>query len=698
MANLVSPGVSVTVTDDSFFVPASAPTLPLIFVATADEKTQSDGITPAAGTYESNVIRLVTSLQQSTQLYGVPSFLSDSAGNPQHGDARNEYGLLALNQFLGIGSSAYVVRANVNLNDDSDAIAATFETKMQTDSYVLQNLVSTFISQYNTQNSLLPSDSNYKVTVTRTELNSLAAQATADIWGLYTYQNAQTDFFDNNLDPATSTNGYQIASYGGSITASTNPAGLSAQVYTATIVVDGTSHAVSVNGSTITTFADLVTAIQNSLGSVATVSLVGGNIQVTSATIGGASTVLITDTNLFSSSTGFVSLLLPTNGVQADAPLPVYGNGFSQPATGSFLGFDGLAEQWQTNGLGSTTGHTSEWTAQEAANMLLDAAQEYEFTVTFLNKTSLGANDAARRVSIVTALNQVIVSNTDVRSENFEYNLIVCPGYWECTANLVNLCVDIGEEAFVVADVPFTLSPEDAATWGTSTDRVQSSDVAYYYPGGTTTNLDGTTVYGAASGVALYTYTFSDNATNCVWFAPAGPNRGVVIGYTMGYLSGTLGTATTFNATNLNVGQRNALYQYFNNINPITQIPGRGVLVMGQKTSSPVASALDRVNVVRMIGFLRRSLRKAAFSYLFEPNDQITRDNLKSAADGIMQTILTGRGLYDFLSVCDASNNDSTAIDNSELYLDIAIKPMKAVEFIYIPIRVVATGASLTTS
>lgn len=698
MANLVSPGVSVTVTDESFFVPAAAPTVPLIFVATADEKTQSNGITPAAGTYESNVIRLVTSLSQSTQLYGVPRFLTDSAGNPQHGDARNEYGLLALNKFLGIGSSAYVVRANVNLNDDTDTIASKFETKMQTDSYVLQNLVSTFISEYNTQNGLLPANPNYKVTVTRTELNSLAAQATADIWALYTYKNAQTDFFDNNLDPAASTSGYQIASYGGAITASSNPTGLGPQVYTATVLVDSVSYAVSVNGTNATTFADLVTAIQNALGSAATVAIVGGNIKITSATLGTSSTVLITDTNLFKSTTGFVSFLLPTNGVLADAPLPVYGNGFNQPATGSFLGFDGLAEQWETNGLGSTVGHTSEWTAAEAAEMLIDASQEYVFTVTFLNKTSLGANDAARRVSIVTALNAVIVSNTDVRSENFEYNLIVCPGYWECTANLVNLCVDIGEEAFVISDTPFNMSPEDTATWGTSTDRTSSTDVAYYYPGGTTTNLDGTTVYGAASGIALYTYTFSDNATNCVWFAPAGPNRGKVIGYTMGYLSGTMGTATTFNATQLNVGQRNALYQYFNNINPITNIPGRGVLVMGQKTSASAASAMDRVNVVRMIGYLRRSLRKAAFSYLFEPNDQITRDNLKSAADGLMQTILTGRGLYDFLSVCDASNNDSTAIDNSELYLDIAIKPMKAVEFIYIPIRVVATGASLTTS
>jgi len=97
---LVSPGVQVTVTDESFFVPAAAPTVPLLFVATGAEKTQPDGVTPAAGTFESDVVRTVTSLNQSVELYGEPSFLVDSNGNQQHGDARNEYGLFALNQFL----------------------------------------------------------------------------------------------------------------------------------------------------------------------------------------------------------------------------------------------------------------------------------------------------------------------------------------------------------------------------------------------------------------------------------------------------------------------------------------------------------------------------------------------------------------------------------------------------------------------
>jgi phage tail sheath protein FI len=115
----------------------------------------------------------------------------------------------------------------------------------------------------------------------------------------------------------------------------------------------------------------------------------------------------------------------------------------------------------------------------------------------------------------------------------------------------------------------------------------------------------------------------------------------------------------------------------------------------GQKTSAPAASALDRINVVRLVMYLRRALRKGALPFVFEPNDQITRDNLKTAADGIMNDILIKRGLYDFASICDVSNNTADRIDRNELWLDVAIKPVKAAEFIYIPIRVVSTGAEI---
>jgi phage tail sheath protein FI len=104
---------------------------------------------------------------------------------------------------------------------------------------------------------------------------------------------------------------------------------------------------------------------------------------------------------------------------------------------------------------------------------------------------------------------------------------------------------------------------------------------------------------------------------------------------------------------------------------------------------------MDRVNVVRLVMYMKRGLRKGGFPFVFEPNDQITRDNLKAAADGFLNDILIKRGLYDFVTLCDESNNTPTRIDRNELWLDVAIKPVKAAEFIYIPIRVLNTGAKM---
>jgi phage tail sheath protein FI len=207
-----------------------------------------------------------------------------------------------------------------------------------------------------------------------------------------------------------------------------------------------------------------------------------------------------------------------------------------------------------------------------------------------------------------------------------------------------------------------------------------STNSAYYYPHGLASNLDGADVFVASSGIALRTIGYSDNISE-IWFAPAGATRGVVTGVSdIGYVTGTLGTATTFRSAKLNPGQRDALYE--KSINPIAFFPGRGILVWGQKTSAPAASALDRINVVRLVMFLRRALRKGAFPFVFEPNDQITRDNLKAAADGILADIMAKRGLYDFATYCDENNNTPDRIDRNEMYLDVAIKPVKAAEFI----------------
>jgi hypothetical protein len=320
------------------------------------------------------------------------------------------------------------------------------------------------------------------------------------------------------------------------------------------------------------------------------------------------------------------------------------------------------------------------------------------FTITATSVTvvdPLGANDAARRVSITTALQALINSNVDIRSPLYEFTLAACPGYHECVDELTALCIDVKEEAIVIADTPVDKTPEQVATWGLTSARVSNQVVAYYYPWCLTSNLDGRNVLGAPSGTALRTIAYSDQQAY-VWTAPAGANRGVVTGVSkVGYVTGTLGEATTFVEANLNDGQRDNLYEYDKNINPIVFFPGRGILIWGQKTSAPVASAMDRINVVRLVAYLRRVLRKGAVPFVFEPNDQITRDNLKTAADSILGDVLSKRGLYDFATLCDLSNNTADRIDRNELYLDVAIKPVKAAEFIYIPIRVVSTGADI---
>ena len=261
---------------------------------------------------------------------------------------------------------------------------------------------------------------------------------------------------------------------------------------------------------------------------------------------------------------------------------------------------------------------------------------------------------------------------------------------------MLNLSVNIQEEAMVIADGPMNMTEPQFAAWAATTARVNSTDVAYYYPAGLATNLNGATVMCAAAGIALRTIAYSDNVSE-VWFPPAGFRRGVVSGViSVGYYTGTPGTATTYVELDLNQGQRDDLYKYFTNINPITYFPSQGLVVWGQKTSAPQASALDRVNVARLLMYIKRQLRLNSMNFVFEPNDQLTRNDLKASVDGFLQSIMIKRGLYDFATVCDATNNTPTVIDNNEMYIDVAVQPVKAAEFIYIPITVQATGASLT--
>jgi phage tail sheath protein FI len=760
---LVSPGTQVTVTDESFYIPAQAPTVPLIFVATADEKKQLDGTTPAAGTFEHSVIRTVTSRNQALELYGSPRFIKDQSGKQHHGDARNEYGLLALFQYLGIGDRAFVVRANVNLNDDITDIKALWDSKMNTASQILNSLAATFINEYNSSNNYIPGSgsagyqiANYGGNLVATTLvnmfdnNDLWADKTGSILSMWdtanTTWNTLAATFATTAPAAPAVSDYWVDTTNNKVNRWDGTSWIDQSTLTDVIVstsargvydfgidVDGTgSVPISITISGTEDWGTLVSNINSAIATV-NVTLDNNNIKFTSISTGSNSTIqLANGTNvdffaghpsfvsfntavagqlLFKSTitgTEFHSLATEATSEVFDAfsfktltdeffddhtsnPLLVFGNGFANPSTGTYLGLDGLIAAW---GAGSIVGN--EFTPTEAANMLINAADQLQDTQEFQSATSLGANDAARRVSITTALQAEINTNKDVRSETYEYNLIVCPGYHEVADELVALAVDIEEEAFVLADTPFDMDDSDVVIWSQTPARQRSNIVGYYYPHLLMSNVDGVDVFQAATGGVLRAIAYSDEVSE-VWFAPAGTQRGRMTGVRdIGYVSGTLGGPTTFVPLHPNKGQRDALY--LQNLNPIVFFPGRGILVWGQKSSSPTSSALDRINVVRLLAFMRRRLRKDTLPFIFEPNDTLTRANLKAMVDSFLGQLIVRRGLYDFATICDNSNNTPARIDANELYIDVAIKPVKAAEFLYIPIRVVNTGANLTAA
>lgn len=305
----------------------------------------------------------------------------------------------------------------------------------------------------------------------------------------------------------------------------------------------------------------------------------------------------------------------------------------------------------------------------------------------------------AQRKSVVQALQAMVNSNQDIRDEESrQFNLIATPGYPELIGEMVTLNYDRRLTAFVVGDTPARLTPDATSLneWATNVrlavedndDGAVSRDeyLAMYYPWGFTSDNFGNNVVVPPSYMALRTIVLNDQVA-FPWFAPAGTRRG---GVTNATSSGYINSEGEFVSVALNTGQRDTLY--VNNINPITFIAGAGLVVFGQKTRARNASALDRVNVARLIVYLRGQLELLARPYLFEPNDKITRDQVKAAADALLLELVGLRALYDFLVVCDESNNTPARIDRNELWLDIAIEPVKAIEFIYIPLRIKNTG------
>jgi len=395
-----------------------------------------------------------------------------------------------------------------------------------------------------------------------------------------------------------------------------------------------------------------------------------------------------------------ITSMLTSNYVDLDAPeTSLYPNGvllFNTRRSGY------VVKQFTTNYFTSAN-YPSAGTYNPAAPTNINNLPEFSYTwVTVSGNQTDGApwmGRYAQRNMVVQSLSSVVDTNTDIRDEDNFFNLIACPYYEELQPNMVVLNADRGDTGYILGDTPMGLRANATAiqAWATNAAGAPRTDeegcvtrntyLGLFYPSGLTTDLQGNLVAVPPSHMMLRTFLRNDNISY-PWLAAAGTRRGIIDNATnIGYLDRTTGDFIT---TKTNIGIRDTLYVNF--INPLVFFTGVGLLNFGNKTSYNSSSALDRTNVARLIAYVRRQLTLAARPFIFEPNDALTRNQIAGVVQTLMVDLVAKRGIYDYLVVCDESNNTPARIDRNELWIDVALEPVKAAEFIYIPVRVLNTG------
>jgi hypothetical protein len=359
---------------------------------------------------------------------------------------------------------------------------------------------------------------------------------------------------------------------------------------------------------------------------------------------------------------------------------------------GSYVSYSGTNYISLQANVNQTPGTTAYWTPITETNTWLTASGNKD-------AGAMWSGRQAQRQLVVQAMKAGIDTSSAAREEQAQFSLIAATAYPELIPNMIALSNERNNTLFVVGDTPMRLEGTGTAlaAWATNNGGLgfpsedglvaASQYMGTFWPSCQTTDTTGNPVVTAPSHMMMRTIIRSD-AVSYPWLAPAGTRRGVVDNaVAIGYIDAMTGE---FQQINVGQGLRDVLYE--NDINPITFIPGVGITNFGNKTTTSITSALDRINVARLIAFLRGRLEEIGKLYLFEPNDDITRAEITNTVNSLMIDLIAKRGIYDYLVVCDLSNNTPARIDRNELWVDIAIEPVKAVEFIYIPLRIKNTG------
>jgi len=320
--------------------------------------------------------------------------------------------------------------------------------------------------------------------------------------------------------------------------------------------------------------------------------------------------------------------------------------------------------------------------------------EPYQFTIPVSlagGDTDAGTVDAATIVGL--AWDAGLAQSTGLQlfasPAAVDVNLIAAPG-WSDAAVVQGLILiaETRADCLALIDPPTDLTPAEVVDWhnGAGTyagdhAAFNSSYAALYYPWVKIYDVyNAAYIYSPPSGHALAVYAYTDNTTES-WFAPAGMNRGRVIS----------GIDVAYGPT---PGEMDLLYGDGNAVNPIARFDPDGLVVWGQRTLQRAPTALDRVNVRRLLLYLRKVISTAVNYLVFEPNDEKTWRLFGHLVIPFLNDVTQRRGLYDFRFQCDETTNTPAVIDRNEMHARIFLKPVKAAEFIQVDLVITATGAN----
>ena len=290
---------------------------------------------------------------------------------------------------------------------------------------------------------------------------------------------------------------------------------------------------------------------------------------------------------------------------------------------------------------------------------------------------NLSSSTASGSVAYVKAINAV--SNPD----DFDINLVSAPGVIRRLHSYVfGKVVDMVEDrqdAFFIGDL--TSVNDTIAQATTQADAVDSNYVGSYYPWVKTIDVNTNKLTAVPPSVLLPGIYAANDRLAAEWFAPAGLNRG-----------GIVGAVSVLNR--LTHAERDTLYE--NKVNPIASFPGEGIVAFGQKTLQDKASALDRINVRRLLIKVKKFVASTSRFLVFEQNTAQTRNRFINTVQPYLEGVQQRQGLYAFKVVMDETNNTPDVIDRNILAGQIFLQPTKTAEFIVIDFNILPTGASFS--